>query len=239
MAEDLGGTLARVAAMGYQEVEFAGYFGRTSKEIRRILDDLDLQAPSAHVSANELIEHSGPVLDSATEAGHVFLVIAYWEPHQRTAAGYHRLLKLLEKVGPMAKERGLKIAYHNHDFEFELEAHSGDTHYERLLSSTDPECVFFEMDIYWVAKRLVSPVELLKQHPGRFPLLHIKDRDDYGEETDVGRGNIGIPSILQAAINQGVEHCFIERDNPSDPLSSAQWGLDWLNQNLPCPNSRT
>ena len=236
MEQDLTSTLARVAALGYREVEFAGYFGHKPEDIKAILADVGLQAPSAHLPARDLIDDPNTAFDKATGAGHRFVVIPWWEPELRTPQGYDILLGLLERLGPLARERGLKLAYHNHDFEFTTD--DGEAPYDRLLARTDPDTVFFEMDVYWVAKCLRSPLELLMANPGRFPLLHLKDRDSHGVETDVGRGDIDLLAILGTAIEQGVEHLFIERDYPQDPLKSAQSGCTWLHEALKRVNER-
>ena len=230
MEEDLAGTLARVAALGYNEVEFAGYFGYQPREIRRIVADVGLRAPSAHVPAEDLIKNPDYAFDAALTAGHHFVVIPWWEPELRTQKGYDDLLGLLDRVGPLASERGLKLAYHNHDFEFTTDF--GEAPYDRLLRATDPDSVFFELDAYWVESCRRSALELLTTHPGRFPLLHLKNRDTSGMETDASCGDIELLPILDAAIQQGMAHVFIERDNPDNGLEAAKRGSIWLRQAL-------
>ena len=82
--------------------------------------------------------------------------------------------------------------------------------------------------LYWVHKAGRKAIDLLTIHPGRFPLMHLKDQDASGEQTDVGQGTIDLLSIVMAGIEQGTEHTFIERDNSTDPLQSAQRGADWV-----------
>ena len=115
MAEDAPGTLRAIAGLGYSEFEFAGYFGEKPEDLRRLLDNLGATAPSAHwgpdVFAGELTE----ALDQASVLGHRYLVLPWWDPPQRTQAGYQRLAELLNRSAEKAAPYGIRVAYHNHD----------------------------------------------------------------------------------------------------------------------------
>ena len=116
MEKDFDGTIARVAATGYREVEFAGYFGRNPRDVRALLDHHGLAAPSSHVSLAPAEWRAA--LDAAPVVGHRFLVIAWIPPEQRrTLDDYKRAAERLNRAATEAKAAGLQFAYHNHDFE--------------------------------------------------------------------------------------------------------------------------
>ncbi|MEH6585148.1 MAG: sugar phosphate isomerase/epimerase [Halioglobus sp.] len=230
MERDLPGTLAMVAAIGYTQVEFAGYFGCDPATIVHLLESSGLSAPSAHVTPAELLQHPELSLDTAALTGHQYIVLAWWEAALRNPDGYRQLADLLNRVGTLAQQRGLSLAYHNHDFEF-LPGETG-TPYDFLLAATDPHAVSYELDLYWAVSSGIDPLQLFADHPGRFPLLHAKDMDSSGQETDIGTGEIDFASLLGALPANSVEHIFVERDEPQLPLASAAQGLNRLQEIL-------
>lgn len=230
MKRDLAGTLAAVAAMGYRQVEFAGYFGCDPATIVDLLHSSGLSAPSAHVAPAELIRQPELTLDTAALTGHQYVVLAWWDSTLCNPDGYRQLADLLNHAGQLAQQRGLSLAYHNHDFEF-LPAETG-TPYDFLLEETDPQAVSYELDLYWAVSSGRNPLQLITDHPGRFPLLHAKDMASSGQETDIGTGEIDFASLLGALPAGSVEHIFVERDEPQLPLASAAQGLNRLQEIL-------
>lgn len=230
MEQDLAGTLAMVAAMGYSQVEFAGYFGCDPATIVNLLRSSGLSAPSAHVTPTELLQHPELTLDTAALAGHQYIVLAWWEGALCNPDGYRQLADLLNHAGKLAQQRGLSLAYHNHDFEF-LPGETG-APYDFLLAATDPQAVSYELDLYWAVSSGRDPLQLMADHPGRFPLLHAKDMASSGHETDIGAGEIDFASLLGALPDESVEHIFVERDEPQLPLASAASGLNRLQEIL-------
>ncbi|HEX8339063.1 MAG TPA: TIM barrel protein, partial [Pyrinomonadaceae bacterium] len=164
LAKDFGGTLAKVAALGYREVEFAGYFGHKAAEVRSLLKRLRLEAPAAHVQLTELRGDLRPLVEAARAVGHKYLLVAWLPPEERrTLDDYRRLADLFNEAGAALGREGLQFAYHNHDFEFApLE---GKVPYDLLLERTDPRAVKLEMDLYWTVKGGASPVEYFERHP--------------------------------------------------------------------------
>lgn len=224
MAKDPDGTIARVAEIGYREVEFAGYFGRTPAQVRGILSANHLTSPSTHTSLPSSDDMWARTLDQAAETGHQWVVIAWLdEPQRSSAADWPRLADRFNQLGAAAKDKGLRLAYHNHDFEF---MPVGDaTGLDVLLSRTDPALVDFEMDIYWVVKGAHDPLDLIKRYPHRFPLMHAKDATAAPERamTDVGTGTIDFKTIFENAGMSGMQHVYVEHDSPpGDPLESAR-----------------
>lgn len=228
MAHDVDGTLATVAEIGYREVEFAGYFGRTPAQVREALARHELAAPSTHVALPDTDDAWARTLDEARLIGHQWVVIAWLDaPMRRTPADWSRIADRFNRLADRARGMGLRFAYHNHDFEF---TRVGDASlYDTLLAGTDPHLVDLELDLYWATKAGADPLALIERHPGRFPLLHLKDATAAPERrmTDVGQGTIDFGAIL-AADKAVLAHLFVEHDEPTDPLASARASYRYL-----------
>ena len=220
LEKDLDGTLARVAAIGYSEVETAGFHGKSAAEFRRILDAHGLRAPSAHIPLGDIRDKTDATLADATAIGAQYVVLPWLEPGQRTMETYRSVVDVLNRVGQSAKRAGLRMAYHNHDFE--LETVEGVRPLDMLLERTDPELVSFELDLYWVTKAGADPLDYFTRFPGRFHMVHVKDSagPPAHEMTDVGRGSIDFGRIFARREQAGIRHYFVEHDNPADPLAS-------------------
>ena len=230
LEKDFEGTLRQVAALGYREVEFAGYFGRKPAEVKAILKRLKLDAPAAHVSLAELRGDLRPSIDAAHTIGHRYLLLAWMAPEERrTLEQYRRLAGLCNEVGARLRREGIQFAYHNHDFEFA--PLGGKIPYDLLLERTDPRAVKLEMDLYWTVKGGANPVDYFERHPGRFHLLHVKDMDSTPRRffADVGRGVIDFKSIFAHSRGAGVRHYFVENDEPAgSPFESLRVSFDYL-----------
>lgn len=228
LGRDFEGTLARVAEIGFQEVEFAGYFGHSPEQVRAALARSGLAAPSAHVPL-ESGDAWQATLDAARVMGHRYVVLAWIPPEQRrTLDDYRRLAARLNRAGAAATAAGLRLAYHNHDFELTPLGES--VPYDLLLAETDAAHVAFEMDIYWVVKAGGDPLAYLARHPGRFPMVHAKDASAAPERRmmDVGSGTIDFRTILARGTAAGVRHVFVEHDEPAEPLASARASYEHL-----------
>lgn len=230
LARDFDGTLARLADIGYREVEFAGYFDHTPAQVRETLKRHRLTSPSAHMQLPASDDAWARTLDDAKTIGHRWVVIPFLDASlRRTLDDWQKLADRLNTLGARTRAAGLRLAYHNHDFEF---ARNGDaTFYDLLVSRTDPKNVDFEMDVYWVTKAGGDPLDLMKRYHGRFPLLHLKDATAAPERriVDVGSGTIDFKAVLAAA-RPTVKHAFVEHDQPSDPLVSARASRDYLSK---------
>lgn len=229
-AEDMAATLDAVASVGYDEVEFAGWFGHPPGTLRGWLDDAGLQAPAAHVGAEEL---AGPGLEASLDAASVlglrWLVLPWIPPGQRTPDGYRAAAALLNDAGEAARSAGVRTAYHNHAFEFEpLDAPGGPTGYDILLERLDPAVVDMQIDFHWSAAGGADEAALFAAHPGRFALCHLKDRAADGQMADVGAGAIDWGSIFALSDQAGFRHYFVEHDQPADPLDSIRASYRYL-----------
>jgi sugar phosphate isomerase/epimerase len=221
MKADLPGTLAKVAAIGYKEVEFAGYFGQTPTQIRELLHRNGLTSPSTHLSFDSLENGWQKQLDDAKTAGHHWATIA-WIPEEKrkTLDDWKRHAALFNRAAEQAKAAGLRFAYHNHDFELKQ---FGDTRpLDLLLRSTDPKLVDFEMDLYWVVFGGGSPLDFFKRYPKRFPMVHVKDSAGPPDNkmVDVGQGKIDFRRIFAQSDKAGIKHYFVEHDQPADPIAT-------------------
>jgi sugar phosphate isomerase/epimerase len=231
MQKDVPGTLARVAKIGYREVEFAGYFGLAPKRIRALLDAHGLRAPSSHLQLAPFAAGWDAALEAAHVIGHEWLVVPWLDAAargtlddvRRTAAGFDR-------AGEAAKAAGLRFAYHNHDFDFiPVE---GRRPLDVLLESTDPALVSFELDLYWAVKAGADPLAYFAAHPGRFTMLHAKDSSGAPAHrmTEVGSGTLDFPRLLAAGRKEGVRHVFVEHDEPTDPFASITTSYRYLSK---------
>ena len=227
MAADFEGTLQKVAELGYKEMQFAGYYGRSPQQVRDLLQQLGLSSPAAHVGLNLIREDLRKQIDIALEIGQSYIVVPSVPQDERMVSHFEDHAKALNEAGERCKEAGLKLAYHNHSFEFESQG--GRTGYGQLLDLTDPELVSFELDLYWAVNANINPITLFRDNPGRFPMVHVKDRDSAGEMTDVGRGEIDFAEIFSHSQIAGIKHYFVEHDFPEDGLDSVAYSINSLN----------
>ncbi|HKV73390.1 MAG TPA: sugar phosphate isomerase/epimerase [Gemmatimonadales bacterium] len=232
MKTDFEGTLGRIAKIGYQEVEFAGYFDHTPAQVRNALKTSGLTAPSAHVEYTRIVKGEwDKVVEESLAVGHQYAVVAWIDEDQRkTLDGWKRVADRLSEAAHAAKKAGLGMAYHNHSYEFEpLE---GQVPYDVLLSATDPSVVKLEMDLYWVTRGGRDPLEYFARWPGRIRLVHIKDSKGPPQHVmaDVGTGVIPWGKIFAKHKQAGIEHYFVEHDEPKDGLASAEVSYRYLRQ---------
>jgi sugar phosphate isomerase/epimerase len=225
LAADFEGTLARVAEIGFQEVEFAGYHGRTSRQVRSALAAAGLSAPAAHVDVDALERDLDRTVETAAEVGHGYLFLPWIPEPMRTADGYRRLGDLLNRAAERAMRSGVRVGYHNQEYDFR--PLDGEVPLQLLLRATD-ERVRHELDVYWAAHAGADPLEYLTRFGSSFVAVHLKDMTADRQMTDVGRGTLDFPRILAAASAAGVRHCFVEHDSPASPLDSIRIGHDYL-----------
>lgn len=220
MEKDVEGTLAAVAAAGYTEVEFAGYFDKSPADIRAMLDRHGLTAPSAHVG-NIAPDAWAKSLDAAHVVGHKYIVVP-WIPEERrkTLADWKQVAADFNRAATAANAAGVQFAYHNHDFEFPRV--EGQVPYDVLLAETDPKLVQMEIDLYWITKAGQDPLAYFARMPGRVPMVHVKDGKGAPDwpMTEVGSGSIDWKRIFARSGQAGIKHYFVEHDQPADPIAS-------------------
>ncbi|HVM89990.1 MAG TPA: sugar phosphate isomerase/epimerase [Puia sp.] len=254
--DDVTGTLKKIAGVGYREIESAfskkgGYYGMKPKEFSKMLDGMGLSWKSHHVlgapfklppgtkmpaDANgnpikippmrNLKDNMQELVDEAAEGGVEFLVCA--NTPTNSLDEIKSSVEVLNKTDEACRKAGIGFAYHNHDMEFhEVE---GKIPYEIFLSETKMK---MELDLAWATKGGKDPVELFRQHPGRFPLWHVKDLDEKRESIlPVGSGTIDYKRIFAAASSAGMKHFFVEHDMPKDALASITASYKYLTKVL-------
>jgi sugar phosphate isomerase/epimerase len=249
MKTDFDGTLARVAKIGYKEVEFAGYFDRSPKDVRVSLDKVGLAAPSAHVGPEIVRGHMPETIEAAKIIGHKFIVCPWIdEADRKSPDGYKIVAESFNKAGETCKKAGIQFAYHNHNFEFSPAASlNGQLPYDFLLANTDPNNVKMEMDLCWIIVGGQDPVKYFQRYPGRFPLVHVKDISKLPDPvaakagplsmdeientmTAAGSGAIDWKRIFAHANEAGIQHYFFEDDKPKDAFVLLAASYKYLSQ---------
>jgi sugar phosphate isomerase/epimerase len=229
MKADMPGTLARVAAIGYKEVEFAGYFDRTPAQVTALLKRNGLTSPSSHLPWEAFQNTPQKTFADAKAIGNHWATLP-WIPEEKrkTVDDWKGIAAQFNKFGAATKSAGLRFAYHNHNFE--LAPIGGTKPLDILLSQTDPSLVDFEMDIYWVVYGGGDPLDYFKRFPHRFPLVHVKDSAGGPDNkmVDVGQGTIDFKSIFRQSSTAGIRHYFVEHDQPADPIATIRNSYNYL-----------
>lgn len=253
---DVPGTMKKIANAGYKEIESAfsrkgGFYGMKPKEFSGMLSDLGMSWKSHHVMGAQfkpapgmklpngpdgkpitispmvnLTDNMQQLVDSVAEAGIEYMVCANIPIN--TTADLKSAVTVLNKADEACKKAGLTFCYHNHDAEF----HSVEEQvpYELFLKETSAK---MELDLAWSIKGGKNPVDIFKQHPGRFPLWHVKDLDASRENVlPVGEGTIDYKPIFAAAATAGMKHFFIEHDMPKDAVASITSSMNYLKTNI-------
>ena len=231
MAQSVADTLKLVAGVGYTQIEFAGYYDQSPAQLKKIMDSEGLSAPSAHVPLDVMQKDLDKVIEQALVVGHTYLVLPYlMDTDRKTIDQYKALAAFLNKAGEKIQAAGMQLAYHNHDFEFiKL---SGEVPYDVLLNETDAKLLQMELDLYWVVKAGLSPLDLIARQPGRFPLWHVKDMDKAGAFADVGKGVIDFKPIFAKAQAAGLRHAYVERDQTDNRVETIRQGFSALSRLL-------
>ena len=237
MKEDFDGTLAKVAKVGYKEVEFAGYFGHTGQQVRAACDKNGLAAVSTHVQYDELDDKFPSVIETSKVIG-VKYIVCPWIPEEQR--DWKKAAAKFNHCGEQTKKAGMQFAYHNHWFEF-LPV-DGKLPYDELLKECDASLVKMEMDLCWITAAGGDPLKYFARYPGRFPLVHVKDlktlpkitaggAQNYGDTvdlTEVGSGVIDWKKILAHSEQAGIKHYIVEHDHPQQPFESITKSYQYL-----------
>ncbi|NOR75342.1 MAG: TIM barrel protein [Draconibacterium sp.] len=235
--QDLDGTLNRLAEIGYNSMEAAGYsfndgtfYGLKPKAFAEKLNGLGMPLNSSHTVCEP--DSAEKIFTDAAEAGCKFVIYPYLaEPLRQNIDGYKATAEKFNKIGEIANKHGIRFGYHNHAFEFDKM--DGQTGMDVLINETDPKLVTFELDLYWVTKGGANPVDFIKKHPGRFEVLHMKDmvKSDDMFFAPVGSGRIDFESIFAVKETAGMKMFFVEQDRfkELDPFESVEMSFNYLN----------
>lgn len=241
MKKDPITTLKSIKALGYTDVENAGYneglfYGMSPSEFRKVLDDIGLKMRSSHIplgwndpeSQRTMVANYEAVCEDHAVMGIKYMVCP-WFQHENNLTKYQRLAGLCNECGQVAKKFDLKFAYHNHDFEFKLI--DGKRGYDILLNETDADKVDFELDLYWIKKGGADALIYFKDHSQRFSLWHVKDMDPKDSFfTEVGNGTINWKEIFAQSEKAGMQYFYIEQDDCRNysPLKSIEISQDYI-----------
>jgi sugar phosphate isomerase/epimerase len=228
-ATSVADTINLLGGIGIPEVELFTMQGQTPATWRGILEGADVRAVGAHVGIDRWRNELGTVLDEAEALGMPYVGVPgiFDATRPTTRQGYARLAEEFNGYAARVADRGMRFYYHNHNFEFARDG--GIRFYDVLLNETDPDLVFFELDLYWAVTGGVDPLDYLTSYDqSRWPLFHVKDRDAAGNFADLGEGNINFTRIFRELQNKHYHHYLIERDTQVDPPRTAAVGYDYL-----------
>jgi sugar phosphate isomerase/epimerase len=248
LKQDYDGTLKKVGAIGYREVEAAGYSGRGADEFKKALTLASLRCVSAHYSLAALQSGLDDTIKFCKGIGAKFIICsspALKDPSKTkdfakvadamTMDDWKWDFEQFNQIGKQVKKEGLQFGYHNHTMEFKAE--NGAVPFDEMMKLTDPADVVAEMDCGWVAVAGASPVDYLKKYPNRIAMLHIKDFKLNGSHsvtapppcTELGRGSIDYKPIFEAAKAAKIAHYFVEQEEfTMPPFESLKVDADYI-----------
>ena len=220
--KDVPGTLARVRALGFRDVETYSLFKMKAADFADLLKRHELKASSAHMSYETCRDNLPGVILDAKTLGAEYVTVA-WIPHKTFDRDVClQAAKHFSAWGTELRKHNLKFAYHLHGYEFNKSLEG--TLLDTLMANTPKDAVDYEMDVFWVVHPGGDPVALLRKYPGRFRLMHLKDMkkgtkgDLTGHAPDnsnvaLGSGVIDWPPILRAAEETAVKYYYVEDEN--------------------------
>jgi sugar phosphate isomerase/epimerase len=228
LPKDPQGVLTQVASFGYKQLEgYEGpkglWWGMKNTEFKSFLDALGMQMVSSHCNYKQDLERKA---DEAAAVGLKYLMCPYLGP-QKDLDAFKKAAEDFNKSGQICKERGLRFAYHNHDYSFKKV--EGQYPQDVMMQITDKELVDYEMDIYWVVAAGQDPVEWFRKYPNRFRLGHVKDKK--GNETaTLGTGTINFPAVLKEAEKLGMNYFIVEQEQytGTTPIAAAQANAEYM-----------
>ena len=239
--KDFAGTVAKVADIGFTGIEAANYnngkfYGLAPIDFKLAIEKTGMQVLSSHTGKalepeiaktdwNAVWAWWNQCIADHKAAGMKYIVTP-WMPTPKTIADLKSYCDYFNQIGERCKKAGLKFGYHNHNFEFVNEI-EGQRMYDFLLKNTDPDKVFFEMDVYWTVRGGQSPVEYFEKYPGRFEILHIKDHKELGQS-----GMVGFDPIFENAGKAGLKYIMVEVEQYNyEPIESVRRSYDYLKNN--------
>lgn len=240
-AKDFAGSMKRVKEMGYDGVELAGTYGLSAEEIKNVLDEVGLELVSAHIPLYDMEKDPDGVFSFYRDIGCRFAAVPWLGEERRPGTPlFEETVASIRNVGAKAREYGIQLMYHNHDFEFVKV--NGEYALDILYSAIEPEYLQTEIDTCWVSVAGVDPAAYIRQYTGRAPIVHLKDfymekdADKDGmyeligvdkkanaratfELRCVGHGMQSFPGIIEAAKAAGSDWVIVEQDRPSQGLT--------------------
>jgi sugar phosphate isomerase/epimerase len=205
---DLPGTLKAVADMGYEGVEFAGYYGRSAEELRKLLDDLGLKCAGTHTGLNTIL---GDELERAVEfartLGHRFLIVPGLPPERRSSrAAWLETARIFTEASERAKPHGMVVGYHNHAIEFQ--PLDGELPWDTFFANT-PKEVVMQVDIGNALHGGGNPVPYIQRYPGRALTVHVKEHSASDEKALIGEGDVNWQEVFRLCETVGGTEWYI------------------------------
>ena len=250
LPKDYEGTLRQLSALGYREVEAAGFFGHSPNEVKQAMEHAGLHCVSAHYSLKDLLPKMDEIIQFGKDLGLKYIVCAspmlkdparVKDPGSRAAResmtldDWHWNADQFNHIGEKVNAAGMRFAYHNHTPEFRAE--NGVVFYDELLRSTDPAKVTMELDCGWAVVAGKNPADYLTRYPTRFSMLHVKDfkmtpastPTDHPPSTEMGHGTIDYRPIFQAAKKADIRHAFVEQEEfDMPPMDALKIDADYM-----------
>lgn len=230
MTADALGTLQKIAALGYKQIESARsdkghYYGLSAKEINQACKNLGMKLSSGHVHIDDKWKQT---MDEAAESGQEYLICSTMPSNGQTADNYKKVAEQFNKAGEDCKKLEIKFGYHNHAYEFESE--NGEVLYDILITNTQADLVHMELDLGWVIVGGKNPLDYFKKYPGRFPLWHLKDMDLAKKHSvEFGKGDLDIIAMLKNRKLSGLDIMFVEQEEyESTPMESMRENMEYL-----------
>lgn len=240
VSDNLEKALEKLVSLGFTELEIYGYngkfFGKNKIEFLSVLNNTGLKVISSHHQTGVIENEAGTLANNWEKSvedlhfiGSEFMVCSYLIPEERSIEKYKKLPQLLEKSGEITKKAGIQFAYHNHDFEFE-KFDDNQNVYDFILNQTSSDLVKMELDLYWISKADLDPLDYFEKHPQRFPLWHVKDMKAGTKDfAEVGSGTINFERIFAARKKAGLKHWFLEQDSSDkDIFESINISRDYM-----------
>lgn len=233
--KDFLGTIRTVAEIGYKNVELAGFYGVSAKEVRAALEDAGLNAPSTHagLTMNEpdkWKDNLKKTVEYVQEVG-IRKFVVPWYPlgDNPTLEAVDRMAAVLEEASDIVTAAGLSFGYHNHAFEFQTV--EGQLVIDRLLERIPASKMFAEFDLGWVKVGGQDPAAYVRKYAGRVPLVHAKDFKADGVDTEIGRGTVDWDAAFAACEEAGVEYVIVEQEHYDvNSLESAKLNFAWFRE---------
>ncbi|WP_018757152.1 TIM barrel protein [Paenibacillus terrigena] len=231
-SRDFVGTLRKVAEIGYEGVEFAGYGGMAAEELKALLDELNLVSIGAHVGLDRLRNHLEEEIAFHKVLGTEYIACPYLSAEERgSLSSLMEITKIFKDATRKCAEHGLQFGYHNHDFEF-TEQIGTKTVFDSIFELTAPAPMFVELDACWVHHAGFDPSEYMMKYAGRVPLVHLKDlvtnEDGSAKTVILGTGEMELDEVIATAKLTGVEWLIVEQDMCQiDPIESVTQSMQW------------
>lgn len=236
--QDLKSTLEKLAKIGYNSLEAAGYnasdgtfYGMAPKAFIDLINGLGMPLTSSHTVFE--LDSADKVIGDAASTGAKYIIYPYLSDQYRTNLdGWKATAEKFNKMGEIAKKNGIKFGYHNHAFEFDKM--EDQIPYDLLITKTDPSLVTFELDLYWITRGGQNPIDYFKKYPGRFELWHVKDMVKTEDMffAPVGSGRMDFAGIFAEKETAGMKYFFVEQDSfkDLDPMESVEMSFKYLSQ---------